>query len=348
MHKTWQREVYNVQFTMKQPHTRNQYSTMWKTLFPALTLIHFALVQAEGRAAYPGSVLQAVVSDSLRPPPLVNCPELPGPGYHIVQPGQTLYAISRAYEIPIQSLISWNNIGDPDQIEVCQKIWLRKPSDASAAPITYSAISDQSPRSITSLPVARRQDVYWGNTAYRATTSQSQTPVTNTQPAYYDEIRALPHSYSSPSTTTLPPPSDCAEKSGLGYHIVQSGETLAGIAKRYGIPEEDLKKINNIKSSGILKKCMRVELLLSGYVRPEGKKNTILEIPPVSPMSGASLHDPNAPDPLKPTPYLIQKAESLVSFAIRTKTNPQVLASLNKIPIDAQLRPGQSLILPSR
>lgn len=333
---------------MRRLHTQNQYSTMWKTriLIPALFL--FALAQAEGVPSNHNKDLPGISRDTIRPPTLVNCPELPGPGYHIVQPGQTLYAISRVYEISIQSLISWNNIGNPDQIEVCQKIRLRKPSDASAAPITYSAISDQSPRSITSLPVARRQDVYWGNTAYRATTSQSQTPVTNTQPAYYDEIRALPHSYSSPSTTTLPPPSDCAEKSGLGYHIVQSGETLASIAKRYGIPEEDLKKINNIKSSGILKKCMRVELLLSGYVRPEGKKNTILEIPPVSPMSGASLHDPNAPDPLKPTPYLIQKAESLVSFAIRTKTNPQVLASLNKIPIDAQLRPGQSLILPSR
>lgn len=327
---------------------------MWKTLFPALTLIHFALVQAEGRAAYPGSVLPAVFSDSLRPPPLVYCPEMPGAGYHIVQPGQTLYAISRAYEIPVQSLIYWNNISNPDQIEVCQKIWLRKPVNDSVAPVTYSTTQGQTARSITALPVAKRQDIYWGNTSSRSkTTSTAKTkginPGTNDMPSSY-ESPAYTQATTANTYGYLPmsPPSDCAEKSGPGYHIVQSGETPASIAKTYGVTEEDLKRVNNISSAANLKKCMRLNLPAFLYGKYESKKAGIYEIPPVAPVASNSLHNPDAPDPLKPKPYLIQQAESLVSFAARTKTNPQVLASLNKIPIDAQLRPGQSLILPSR
>lgn len=142
----------------------------------------------------------------------------------------------------------------------------------------------------------------------------------------------------------MSPPSDCRDRSGPGYHIVQSGETLASIAKLYEVTEEYLKKANNIKSTGILKKCTRITIF-SYYGKGENKMISLGDLPPIAPIAGPGV--PDAPDPLKPKPYLVQHPESLVSFAARTKTNPQVLAALNQIRIDAQLRPGQSLILPS-
>lgn len=325
---------------------------MWKTTFLIPVTLLFALTQAEGKPENRGNDISGIFPDTIRPPSLVSCPDYPGPGYHIVQPGQTLYAISRAYEIPIQSLIHWNNISDPDKIEVCQKIWLGKPGDYSAAPVTYSP-KGQTARSITSFPVAKRQDVYWGNASgppQTTSTAKSKgihpganvTPASYESPAYTQATTANIYGYSPMSL-----PSDCAEKSGPGYHIVQSGETPASIAKIYGVTEEDLKRVNNISAAANLKKCMRLNLPAFLYGKYESKKAGIYEIPPVAPVASFSLHAPDAPDPLKPKPYLVQHPESLVSFAARTKTNPQVLAALNQIRIDAQLRPGQSLILPS-
>ncbi len=61
------------------------------------------------------------------PPAMVNCPEQPGEGYHIVQPGETLNGIARAYGVKMGSLIAWNNLKDPDIISTCQKIYLTVP-----------------------------------------------------------------------------------------------------------------------------------------------------------------------------------------------------------------------------
>ncbi|MGI9160257.1 MAG: LysM peptidoglycan-binding domain-containing protein, partial [Saprospiraceae bacterium] len=58
----------------------------------------------------------------------VPCPESSGPGYHIVQPKETLMAISRRYKVPLASLIKWNGIAAPDKIEVCQKVFVVNPA----------------------------------------------------------------------------------------------------------------------------------------------------------------------------------------------------------------------------
>lgn len=66
-------------------------------------------------------------------PQFANCPEMPGPGYHIVQRGESLKAISRTYGVDLKSIIRWNDIKNPDHIEICQKIWLQNPPAGGAA-----------------------------------------------------------------------------------------------------------------------------------------------------------------------------------------------------------------------
>ncbi len=63
------------------------------------------------------------------PPPglLISCPELPGYGYHIVQPKETLAAIARTYKVDIKSIQKWNDIKNANHIEICQKVWVTKP-----------------------------------------------------------------------------------------------------------------------------------------------------------------------------------------------------------------------------
>ncbi|MBA3800665.1 MAG: LysM peptidoglycan-binding domain-containing protein [Geodermatophilaceae bacterium] len=45
-------------------------------------------------------------------------------GSHIVEPGDTLGGIASKYELSLDDLIRWNNIENPDHIDVGQKIEL--------------------------------------------------------------------------------------------------------------------------------------------------------------------------------------------------------------------------------
>jgi len=45
-------------------------------------------------------------------------------GSHIVEPGDTLGKIAATYDLELSDLVKWNDIEDPDQIRVGQKVEL--------------------------------------------------------------------------------------------------------------------------------------------------------------------------------------------------------------------------------
>lgn len=200
------------------------------------------------------------------PKPLANCPELPGTGYHIVQPGETLNAISRAYNVSLKSLVSWNKLKDPDVIQVCQKIWVQKPP-ANAAALVYKGEDNPATYSTTPAPQPAqtiRQDMYWqGNAAYTQPTQYTYAPpATTTQPAqpqynYYTQQPVPPtqYNYTQPAVSYQP-----AQPAKTLVHTVQKGETLYGIGMRYGLPETEMRRLNNFPPSGdvILKPGMQL------------------------------------------------------------------------------------------
>lgn len=159
------------------------------------------------------------------PSGLVNCPEYPGEGYHIVQPGETLNGISRAYNISVKSLVSWNSLKDPDVILVCQKIWLRKPPANISN--TLASKGEQKPASTSPEgPAVRRQDQYW-----------------NTNMTYEPAPYALTQPQQPTPNITVPP------AQGL-VHTVQKGETLYGIGLRYNLAEAEIRRLNKLPASG--------------------------------------------------------------------------------------------------
>ena len=54
--------------------------------------------------------------------PLVSC--APRGVHHVVQPGQTLYRISKTYHVSVERLISSNRIKDASKIKVGQALWI--------------------------------------------------------------------------------------------------------------------------------------------------------------------------------------------------------------------------------
>ncbi|MCS6928259.1 MAG: LysM peptidoglycan-binding domain-containing protein [Saprospiraceae bacterium] len=288
-------------------------------------------------------------------PPLVDCPEPPGEGYHIVQPGETLNAISRAYGIPLRSLIAWNQIKEPDRLLVCQKIWLRKPpAEAQLALQRQPALAASSAlaKGMKDLPVARRQDVYWRR--LMAASTQQGKP------------QRVPSDTTSQATFV---------------HLVQSGETLYGIAARYGVSEAEIRRVNNYPSSGPINLQPGMQILVptccpqSSASQPKVAETSAPNTPPspsassVVPPPGTGLPSvfntqPSPPaaynqpvetqpavTPTKTTPtyfqeYIVRDGDTIQSIAIRFKVNAQELAILNNKDINETLIAGQRLLIP--
>jgi lipoprotein NlpD len=67
------------------------------------------------------------------PPPTIASP-VAQPGEHVVRRGETLYAVSRLYGVPVPDLIAWNNLSRPEQLEVGQILRVAAPQ-ALAEPL---------------------------------------------------------------------------------------------------------------------------------------------------------------------------------------------------------------------
>jgi lipoprotein NlpD len=73
--------------------------------------------------------------------------------YHTVQPGQTLYRIARTYEIDEDRLASINNINDPTQLKVKQRLYIPGVTQLRNVPAT--SVSASKPKQTAKAPTTR-------------------------------------------------------------------------------------------------------------------------------------------------------------------------------------------------
>lgn len=76
------------------------------------------------------------------------------PGYYVVRPGDTLLSISRRYNVGVADLVSWNRLGDPNQIEVGQELRVAVPLAAGNASSGNVVVRPIAPPGVEVSPVA--------------------------------------------------------------------------------------------------------------------------------------------------------------------------------------------------
>ena len=115
------------------------------------------------------------------------------------------------------------------------------------------------------------------------------------------------------------------------HHEIQSGDTLGGIAERYGTSVAALKKLNRLKSN-----LIRVGRSLVVPAGPDGANRDAPSIEALAlgnRSSGSRDH------------HVVKRGESLWLIARRHDTTVSKLAALNRIGSESVLRPGQRLTL---
>lgn len=310
---------------------------------------------------------------------LADCPEAPGRGYHIVQPGDNLNAIGRTYGVKTADLIKWNNLKNPNYIEVCQKIYLSKPPAGAQIRSAKPAATPKSPaKPHNPGPMVKDQSIYW---------DQPQSPASGSQLA--------------PKSPATPPPAQGLFVAPTGstqpmIHVVQPGETLASIAQKYGYTEARYRQINNMAPTGAILLRPGDRLLASDCPPASAPSNFSHIATPTTPANPNQIPQAppaavqfSSPTPAPPTPasvgvsdkevfseapvsvapgarnipapqpaganvvpsyqeYIVRQGDTMGSIAAQYGVSAAEISLLNNKEINDQLVPGQRLLIPRK
>jgi LysM repeat protein len=188
-------------------------------------------------------------------------PDEDGRIYHIVQAGQSFWAIAIAYQITIRDLEVWNNISREDGLFVGQKLFI--PSSGTEGYATPTPVWNV----IKATPDAE------GKVIHEVQPYQALILIANTYEVQLNNILALNGLQAdwplqigqklliepgnvTPSPT--PRPLTAIEKltpasDGKYYHEVKSGEYLAWIAELYEVNLTNLMSWNGLNSASIIR-----------------------------------------------------------------------------------------------
>ncbi len=79
----------------------------------------------------------------------IACPPSDIQGIHIVQPGETLYGISKKYKLSLAQLCQWNKINENDILRICTSLSVKAPMDNKKdIPSSYGYVGRKSAETI--------------------------------------------------------------------------------------------------------------------------------------------------------------------------------------------------------
>lgn len=237
--------------------------------------------------------------------PIADCGKNAEPGYHIVQPKETISSIARFYGLSPRNIIDWNQIEDPNVVKICQELRILHPG-AKTVPQLKNPIILTKGLSAASLT--------------------SKTPSTKVESAPI----LVP---TAPATTMI------AGQSGR-FYSVQPGECLYQVARKFGYTEDRLRTMNGFPSAGEvplqvgqLLKVSECEELDSPITAPS--PSTTGRSAPFSSKDNPILVLNNAPSVAEPVPFTTSTTSTFSTQGTST-SNSSPFVPLNNNP-SAQL-----------
>lgn len=234
---------------------------------------------------------------------------------HTVARGETLAGIASRYGTTVAALAATNGIADPNRIFAGELLQLPVAGAGAGAPAVTAA---------TTTYTVQRGDTL-GSIASRSSTSIASLVALNkiARPNLIrvGQLLALPAIASS--TPTAPPASGSPARTPAGgatSHVVRAGDTLSGIATRYGIPQSQIVAANGITGDRIYI-GQRLLLVPRAATRP-------------------------TPAPATTLIHVVEARETLSSIAQRYGTTIKAIQDLNGISDPDLIPAGHRLTIP--
>jgi LysM repeat protein len=259
-------------------------------------------------------------------PVKIATPDAEGKIFHVVESGQSFWAIAIAYKITIRDIEVWNNISRTTVLRPGQRLFIPSNStEGYATPTPVGMIVPSTPDAEGKIfhTVQPYQALITIADAYKVTLDLLLA-LNNLQvdwPLQIGQVLMISPGWVTPSPT--PRPLTPIEKltpaaDGKYYHTVRSGETLSWIAGLYGIQLYDLMVWNNLYNDSI--------------IRPD--QQLLLQVTPPA----TATYTPGPPtETLQPTNTPLPPTATLTpspTVIIPTATTAPV-STASKIPVEA-------------
>lgn len=225
-----------------------------------------------------------------------------GVKYYVVQAGDTLSSIAARFDTTVASLVSINSIANPNLIYVGEtlKIYTDKTvsTRTNSFSKTYIVVSGDTLSSIA---------LRFGTTVNELVQLNN---ITNPNLIYPGEVLKIPTNVSVKSGAT--------SNQHSSTYVVQSGDTLSGIASKFGITVQYLARINGISNPNLIYPGEVLKIESSGVSKQEQSESLI---------------------------YTVKAGDTLSGIAKKYGTTVSNLVSLNNISNPNMIYVGEKLII---
>lgn len=179
--------------------------------------------------------------------PVRTAPAQSAPSNYVVQPGDTVSAIASRFGLRTVDVLSWNGLSWRSVIYPGQTLTLRASAAPTVAPAparTATSTSHQVVAGDTVYAIARK----YGTTVDAVLAANGLTRASVIYPGQRLVVSgsAAPQAAAAPAATSATPPASAAA------HTVVAGDTLFGIAQKYGTTTHALFTLNGLGPSSII------------------------------------------------------------------------------------------------
>jgi len=268
---------------------------------------------------------------------------------HVVKAGETLHSIAAKYNVSVEDLQKWNKLAD-DYISVGDKLYVaeREPvrvkvTDAYGATTLAEAGSSVTSGDTVFHIVAEDESLYSISRKYGLTiidllalNQMTEYSISTGQKLIVKLSEKAASSATSPATATKAGTTATTTKKEVVIpenavvHVVQAGETLSAISRKYGISVAKIKELNNLTSDNI---STGQKLVVGTGVAPQTGATTVKPETATQPTAAGTKK------------HVVQSGETLFSISRMYNTSVDKIKNANNLT-DDRINVGQELTIP--
>jgi LysM repeat protein len=246
-------------------------------------------------------------------PVKIATPDADGQVYHVVEAGQSFWAIAVTYKITIKDLEIWNNISRDNKLQIGQRLFIPGENTegyATPTPVGMILVSTPNANGVIKHTVQAYNTLSTIAQAYKVSIDRilALNGIQQDWPLQIGQVLLIHPGNVTPSPTPRPltpiekltPASD-----GKYYHTVRSGETLVWIAGLYEVNLFDLMSWNGLNQASIIQPEQKLVLQITPPATatptpgpPTATPTLTLALPTTTPSQTPTLF----PDSPQPTP----------------------------------------------
>jgi LysM repeat protein len=227
-----------------------------------------------------------IASMLLFPSGALAAPVGSGETTHVVQWGETLSMIAEHYGVTVEAIMAANGINDPDYVYVGQKLIIPT-AYGSGPPAMGPSVPGQAGGGCTNHYAVQWGDTLSGIAWQYGTTANELMQANNMGSDFIYEGQKL----CVPSAGEMSQgPSMYSGQTMSTYYTVRAGDTLAGIALRFGVTQGAIIQANNLPNASLIYVDQRL-VIPGGHAQGSEMSKPMAGEKPTSPPGHSSMGD---------------------------------------------------------